>query len=252
MSNPEERWALVTGAGKRLGRAVALELARHGWSIAVHYGGSAKDAEQTAADIRTLGRDAVTLQADLADASALPGLVSAAAAAGPLRALVNSAATFEHDVIGTLTPEALHRQMDVNALAPALLARAFADALPADARGAVVNFLDFKLATPYPDHFSYTLTKYASAGAVELLARALAPKVRVNAVAPGYVLPAPGQSDADYRKKHADTPLARGTTPEDVASAVRFLIESPAITAQTIFVDSGLRFRTFEKDIGFE
>lgn len=252
MSGADPGWALVTGAGKRLGRAVALELARHGWNIAVHYGGSAKDAEQTAADVRTLGRSAITLQADLADAGALPGLVAAAADAGSLRGLVNCAATFEHDVIGTLTPEALHRQMDVNALAPALLARAFADALPADARGAVVNFLDFKLATPYPDHFSYTLTKYASAGAVELLARALAPNVRVNAVAPGYVLPAPGQSDADYQKKHADTPLARGTTPDDVASAVRFLLESPAVTAQTIYVDSGLRFRSFDRDIGFE
>lgn len=245
-------WALVTGAGKRLGRAVALEQARGGWSVAVHYNGSGKDAEDTAAEVRKLGGGAVTLQANLADASALPGLVAAAqkAAGGALAALVNCAATFEHDVIETLSPQAFEAQMRVNALAPSLLARELAAQITQP--GAIVNFLDFKLATPYPDHYSYTLSKYALAGATELLARALAPKLRVNAVAPGYVLPAPGQSEDDYRKKHADTPLARGTTPEDVARAVRFLVESPAITGQTIFVDSGLRFRSFERDIGFE
>lgn len=245
-------WALVTGAGKRLGRAVALELARGGWDIAVHYLGSDKDAEATANDIRKLGREAATLKANLSDPKVLPNLVrdAQAAAGGKLAALVNAAATFDHDVIETLTPEKFEAQMRVNALAPSMLARAFAAAVTE--RGAIVNFLDFKLATPYPDHFSYTLSKYALAGATEMLARALAPNVRVNAVAPGYVLPAPGQSDADYQKKHADTPLARGTTPDDIAKTVRFLIESPAITGQTIFVDSGLRFRSFEKDIGFE
>jgi NAD(P)-dependent dehydrogenase (short-subunit alcohol dehydrogenase family) len=136
-------------------------------------------------------------------------------------------------------------------LTPSLLAREFAEALPEHARGAIVNFLDFKLASPYPDHFSYTLSKYALAGATELLARALAPRVRVNAVAPGYVLPAPGQSDVDFQRLHADTPLDYGPTPEDVARAARFLIENEAVTGQTIYVDAGRRFRSFERDMGF-
>lgn len=245
-------WALVTGAGKRLARAVALQLATAGWSIAVHYLGSEKDAEATAEEVRKRGQKAATFKADLSNSAVLAKLVRDAqsAAGGQLGALVNAAATFEHDAIATATPEAFEAQMRVNALAPSLLAREFAAVIKQP--GAIVNFLDFKLATPYPDHYSYTLSKYALAGATELLARALAPNVRVNAVAPGYVLPAPGQSEADYKKKHADTPLARGTTPEDIASAVRFLIENPAVTGQTIYVDSGLRFRSFERDIGFE
>jgi NAD(P)-dependent dehydrogenase (short-subunit alcohol dehydrogenase family) len=114
-----------------------------------------------------------------------------------------------------------------------------------------VNFLDFKLASPYPDHFSYTLSKYALSGATDLLARALAPRVRVNAVAPGYVLPALGQSDADFQRLHDDTPLKRGPTPEDIAGAVRFLIENEAVTGQTIYVDGGRRFQSFDRDMGF-
>lgn len=248
------KWALVTGAGKRLGRAVALELGRAGWGVVAHYNASAKDAEDVAAEIRAMGSEAATFSADLSHVDALAKLVADAqkAAQGALTGLVNSAAMFEHDVVDTVLPTTLDHHMRVNALAPALLARALTAELEEGATGAVVNFLDFKLATPYPDHFSYTLSKYALAGATELLARGLAPRVRVNAVAPGYVLPAPGQSEDDYKKKHADTPLARGTTPEDIAGAVRFLLENPAITAQTIFVDSGLRFRSFERDIGFE
>ncbi len=249
--SPRGDWALVTGAGKRLGRAVALELARAGFSLAVHYNSSAKEAEETCDEARALGVAAAPFGADLSDESTLEPLVRAANGAGPLRALVNAAALFDHDVIETLTRDHFERQMRVNAYAPSALAKAFAALLPADARGAIVNFLDFKLATPYPDHYSYTLSKYALAGATEMLARALAPRIRVNAVAPGYVLPAPGQDEADYRKKHALTPLARGTEADDIAHAVRFLIENPAVTGQTIFVDSGLRFESFKRDIGF-
>jgi NAD(P)-dependent dehydrogenase (short-subunit alcohol dehydrogenase family) len=173
------------------------------------------------------------------------------AAGAPVSALVNCAAIFEHDTIDSLSVELLQRHVEINAFVPALLAREFAEALPEDARGAVVNFLDFKLASPYPDHFSYTLSKYALAGATELLARALAPRVRVNAVAPGYVLPAPGQDEADYRRLHPDTPLHRGPAPEDVAHAVRFLIENEAVTGQTVYVDAGRRFRSHERDMGF-
>lgn len=247
------RWALVTGAAQRLGRAAALELARAGWGVIIHYRNSAGAAEAAAKQARALGAAAATVRADLADAGERHGLIAAAvgAAGAPLTALVNCAAIFEHDTIDTLTLEALDRHIALNTFAPVLLTREFAEALPEDGRGAVVNFLDFKLANPYPDHFSYTLSKYALAGATELLARAMAPRVRVNAVAPGYVLPAPGQADADFQRLKDDTPLARGPTPEDIAGAVRFLLENEAVTGQTIYVDGGRRFRSHDRDMGF-
>lgn len=246
-------WALVTGAGKRLGRAVALELARAGWGVIVHHRNARKEAEAAAQEARAAGGRAAIVRADLDDPAERSALIGHAteAAGATLTALVNCAAMFEYDTVDTLSQAALERHIALNAFTPTLLAREFAEALPESAQGCVVNFLDFKLASPYPDHFSYTLSKYTLAGATELLARALAPRVRVNAVAPGYVLPAPGQSDADYRRLHADTPLAYGPTPEDVAQAVRFLIENRAVTGQTIYVDAGRRFRSFERDMAF-
>ena len=247
------RWALITGAGQRLGRAVALDLARAGWGVVAHYRRSAKEAEAVAAEARAGGGAAVIVGADLDDAAERRHLIaqSQEAAGATLDALVNCAAMFEHDTIDTLTEATLQRHIALNTFTPALLTREFSEALPEGGGGCVVNFLDFKLANPYPDHFSYTLSKYALAGATELLARALAPRVRVNAVAPGYVLPAPGQSDADYRRLRDDTPLGRGPTTEDVAKAARFLIENEAVTGQTIYVDAGRRFRTYERDMGF-
>lgn len=247
------KWALVTGAGQRLGRAVALDLARAGWGVVAHYRRSAREAEEVANEARALSGAAAAVGADLDDPAARKTLIGRAgeAAGASLSALVNCAAMFEHDTIDTLTEEALQRHIALNTFTPSLLAREFAEALEEDARGAVVNFLDFKLVNPYPDHFSYTLSKYALAGATELLARALAPRVRVNAVAPGYVLPAPGQAEADYKRLHDDTPLQYGPTPEDIAGAARFLIENEAVTGQTLYVDAGRRFRTYERDMGF-
>jgi hypothetical protein len=246
-------WALITGAGQRLGRAVALELAGAGWGVVVHYRSSAAEAEAVVSEARERGGAAVTIGADLGDARERHGLVSAAIARAqaPLTALVNCAAIFEHDTIDTLDEALLQRQIALNAYTPALLARDFAAALPEEARGCVINFLDFKLANPYPDHFSYTMSKYALAGATELLARALAPRVRVNAIAPGYVLPAPGQAEADYQRLHADTPLQMGPTPEHIAHAARFLIENEAVTGQTVYVDAGRRFVSHERDMAF-
>ncbi|MDX2233097.1 MAG: SDR family oxidoreductase [Hyphomonadaceae bacterium] len=246
-------WILITGAGQRLGRAIALEAARRGRSVALHYNASAAGAEDAAAQARAVGVSAVTVGADLADPDAAGALLTRAqaAAGAPFSGLVNSAAIFEHDLAQTVTAAAFERHMRVNALAPALLARAFAQALPAEARGAIVNILDFKLAQPYPDHFSYTVSKYALAGSMELMARGLAPRIRVNAVAPGYTLPAPGQPDADFARLHADTPLERGVEPADIAAAVLFLLEAPAVTGQTLTVDAGLRFRARDRDLAF-
>jgi NAD(P)-dependent dehydrogenase (short-subunit alcohol dehydrogenase family) len=247
------KWALITGAAQRLGRGVARDLARHGWGVAIHYRRSRAEADAVAAEAIAAGGKAVTVRADLDDAGERGALIGEAthAAGASLDALVNCAAMFEHDTIDTLSIETLQRHMALNAFTPAVLAREFAEALPEGARGSVVNFLDFKLASPYPDHLSYTLSKYALAGATELLARALAPRVRVNAVAPGYVLAAPGQAEADWKRLHDDTPLNYGPTPEDIAGAVRFLLENDAVTGQTIYVDGGRRFRSYDRDMGF-
>ena len=252
-------WVLVTGGARRLGRAVALEAAAQGWNVVVHYNASRGDADETVRLIGDLGARAAALEADLSDPSQSDVVIARArAAAGadagadaPIRALVNCAAIFEWDDAATFTPEAFRRHMEINALAPTALSLAFARSLEGDARGAVVNFLDFKLASPYPDHLSYTLSKYALAGATEMLARALAPRVRVNAVAPGYVLPAPGQPAADHARLHAQNPLAHGVTAAEVASAAVFLLTNEAVTGQTVFVDSGLRFQSHDRDFAF-
>lgn len=247
------KWALITGAAQRLGRAVALELGRHGWGVVIHHRASHEAAQALAREIRAYGGAAALVSAELGDEVERHALIAHAhaAASAPLSALINCAAMFEHDTIDTLGEESLLKHMRVNALAPSLLAREFAEALPETERGAVINFLDFKLANPYPDHFSYTLSKYALMGATDLLARALAPRVRVNAVAPGYALPAPGQAQADYERLHQQTPLHRGPSAEDVAHAARFLIENEAVTGQTIYVDSGRRFQSHDRDMGF-
>ena len=246
-------FALVTGGAKRLGRACAEALAAEGFGIALHYNASATEAEAFAADLRRQGAMVVLQQANLADPAAAAGLIPAfeAAGASPITALINSASVFEHDVFDDLTPEQFEWQMRVNALAPLLLMQAFAKALPEQRRGVIVNFLDYKLAQPYPDHVTYTLSKYALMGATELGARALSPRIRVNAVAPGYVLPAPNQSEADFQRLHAQTPLAQGATAADVASAVRLLVTNEALTAQTIYVDAGLRMAPRERDFSF-
>jgi hypothetical protein len=221
--------------------------------VVLHHRDSAPEAEHAATLARAHSGGAAVVKADLDDPAERSALIGEAtrAAGASLDALVNCAAMFEHDTIDTLSIEALERHMALNAFTPAVLAREFAEALPEGTRGSVVNFLDFKLASPYPDHFSYTLSKYALAGATDLLARALAPRVRVNAVAPGYVLPATGQAETDWKRLHDDTPLERGPTPDDIAGAVRFLLENEAVTGQTIYVDGGRRFRSFDRDMGF-
>jgi NAD(P)-dependent dehydrogenase (short-subunit alcohol dehydrogenase family) len=244
---------LVTGGAKRLGKASALAAAAAGYDVVIHFNGSRADAEATAAEIDGRGVKSALVQADLADVTAAQRLVERAVAAldAPLTALVNSASIFEHDRIESLEPGLFARAMQVNALAPAILMQGFGAQLSKETRGTIVNFLDFKLANPYPDHFSYTLSKYALHGATEIAARALAPMIRVNAVAPGYALPSPGQSDADFERLRRNNPLRYGADAADVAAAVAYLLTAPAVTGQTIYVDSGLRFETHREDFAF-
>jgi NAD(P)-dependent dehydrogenase (short-subunit alcohol dehydrogenase family) len=239
--------ALVTGAAKRLGRAIALELADRGWSVAVHHRNSRNEAEETAAAIREKGVRAHVLAADLSDADEAARLVTdAASALGALSALVNNASIFEHDTIDTLTRESWQKHVTVNLWAPVLLAQNFAAQLRDNAHGAIVNLLDQRVFKPTPEFLSYGVTKAGLHWLTTTLAQGLAPRIRVNAVAPGPTLPSARQSKENFERQASSTVLGHGATPEDIAAAVLYLMEAQAVTGQTIVVDGGqhLAWRT--------
>jgi NAD(P)-dependent dehydrogenase (short-subunit alcohol dehydrogenase family) len=237
--------ALVTGAGRRIGREIAVQAARAGWDVAVHHRASDQAAEETAAAVRALGRRAAVLAADLADIEAAPALIEQAAGAlGPLTLLVNNASVFEEDRLETLTGDSWARHMDVNLRAPVLLAQAFAARAPDGA--AIVNLLDQRVLKPDPRFFSYALSRAALHQATTTLAQALAPRIRVNAVAPGPTLRSIHQTEGEFEAEWSATPLARPVTPAAVAEAVIWLARAGCVTGQTIAVDSGqhLSWRT--------
>lgn len=247
---------LVTGAGRRIGRSITLDLARHGWDVVVHHRGSAAgrgDADTTAAEARALGAQAWLVAADLADEAACNQLVPAAvAAAGRLDAVVNNASHFEYDDVATFSTATMDRQWRANTAPAVLLARALHAHLGwRDAPGCVVNLLDQKLDNPNPDYFSYTLSKAALAEATVMLAQALAPRLRVCGVSPGVTLLSGPMDEAEFEAAHRLTPLRRSSTPDDIASAVRFLLESPAITGHTLLVDGGQHLLGQPRDVLF-
>ena len=243
------RAALITGGARRIGAAIARALAREGYALALHANRSRDEAEKLAAEITNAGGRARVVLADLADPTAVDGLIEAAAAFGPLTLLVNSAAEFEPDEIGALTRARFERTMAVNLAAPLFLAQGFA--AQAGEGAAIVNVLDQRVLKPTPRFFSYTLAKSALYTATTTLAQALAPRVRVNAVAPGPTLPSPRQSDAQFAEQAAALPLARGPSPDDIAAAVLYLAQAPAVTGVTIAVDGGqhLAWRTADSDV---
>jgi hypothetical protein len=246
------RVALVTGAGRRLGRAIALGLAHAGWDVAVHYGRSAADAADTVARIRALGRRAAAVQADLADETATLALIDAARdALGDVGCLVNSASRFEHDVPAGFGTAALEAHMRPNLAAPLLLARRLHASLGPEARGVVVNLLDQKLDNLNPDYFSYTLSKAALLAATRMMAIAFAPRLRVVAVSPGITLPAAGHSEAAFEAASRATPLGRGSRPQDIAAAVAFLADASAITGVNLVVDGGQHLMPLARDVIF-
>ncbi|MEF7615232.1 SDR family oxidoreductase [Aquincola sp. MAHUQ-54] len=247
------RVALVTGAARRVGRTIALDLARHGFDVAVHCHQIDGDAQATVDDVRALGVRTELLAADLADEAACRALVPAVVERlGQLDAVVNNASVFEHDDAASFQHATMERHWRANTAAPILLAQALhAHAQARGARGCVVNLLDQKLWNPNPDHLSYTLSKAALESATTMLAMALAPCLRVAGVAPGVTLPSGPMSEAEFQRAHRMTPLERSSTPEDVAHAVRFVLESPAITGTTILVDGGQHLAAQPRDVMF-
>lgn len=244
---------LVTGAARRVGRAIALELAAHGFDVAVHSHQASDESSDTLREARAAGARAAAFVADLADEAACRALLPAVVASlGRVDVVVNNASRFDYDSAADCSFASMAAHWQVNTAAPVLLARALHERLAAGAqRGCVVNLLDQKLWNPNPDHFSYTLSKAALEAATTLLAQAFAPTLRVVGVAPGITLPSGPMDSAEFGRAHAMTPLRRSSTPEDVARAVRFLIESPAITGTTLLVDGGQHLAAQARDVLF-
>jgi NAD(P)-dependent dehydrogenase (short-subunit alcohol dehydrogenase family) len=244
--------ALVTGGARRIGREIALALARDGWDVAVHYATSRDEAARAVADIEALGRRAIAVNRDLnVEAGVRSLLAECAGELGPVSCVVNNASLFEYDDAAGFTTETMIRCMRTNVAAPVLLAQSLHAQLPDDARGVVINLLDQKLWNPNPDFLSYTLSRAALNEATVLLAMALAPKLRVVGVAPGITLPAAGQSDAGFEAAHAATPLGRSSTPADIAQAVVYLAGADAVTGTTLLVDGGQHLVPSPRDVMF-
>jgi NAD(P)-dependent dehydrogenase (short-subunit alcohol dehydrogenase family) len=234
------RTVLVTGGAKRLGRAIALDLAAEGWNVALHYNSSEADAQATAQAIAATGVKVALLKADVAREDETAGLVGRAVAAlGPVTALVNSASLFERDDWGNASRESWDRHMEVNLRAPFLLSQCFAKALPDGMRGAIVNLVDQRVLKPTPQFMTYSLSKAGLFWLNTTLAQALAPRIRVNAVAPGPTMINVRQSEADFRRQREATVLGTGADPNDVCAAVRYLLGAEAVTGEMIAVDGG-------------
>ncbi|MGO4278834.1 SDR family oxidoreductase [Cupriavidus sp. RAF20_2] len=249
--------ALVTGGARRLGRAIALELATRGWDVAIHCNRSRDEAVTLATQIRGLGRRAAVLQADLSDEAATSKLVAACAdALGVPTCLVNNASLFQYDVATSFSYASLDTHMRTNVAAPLLLAREMHKALGADGnqtaqRGVVINLLDQKLNNLNPDFLSYTLSKAALQTATVQLAQALAPRLRVVGVAPGITLVSGDQSDPGFVRAHGMTPLGKSSTPDDIAQAVAYLAGAHAVTGTTLYVDGGQHLMPLARDVMF-
>lgn len=230
-----------------MGRAIALHLARKNWHVAIHYCHSAEEAAQSVAVLEACGIKAVAVQGDLCDEVQLQSLVGKASdgLGMPLTALVNNAAAFHKDALGSFTRESWLRHMDTNLYAPLKLAAAFARQLPDNTQGAIVNLIDgCESMCLSPAFLTYSLSKYGLAEATRLLAQDLAPRIRVNGVSPGLTLPKDGE-EAMFERLVAKTPLQRPTSPQHIAEAVAYLLESSAITGQILAVDSGAGLRKY-------
>lgn len=242
--------ALVTGGAKRIGAVLAGQLASLGFRVGIHCNRSLHEAEGLAARLAAAGApQPLVVRADLADPDAAASLLRQLPA--PPSILVNNASLFEEDSLAAFDDALWQRHFDVNLKAPARLIQAMAAALPAGQSGLVVNLSDAKLASPNTDFFSYTLSKMGLAGLTELAARALAPAIRVNAIAPAVTLVSGPQSRANFEKAHVLNPLRRGVEAEHLAAALAYLVTTPTVTGQTLVLDSGQRFLALPRDVAY-
>ncbi len=231
---------LITGAARRIGRALALDFAARGWRVGLHCRSSAQDAHVLAGEIRAGNGMAAVLPADLTQLTDIEQLIpTCVAALGCPSCLINNAAMFVEDDIASLAPEVWDAQLAVNLRAPVFLTRALATHLPAGTPGTVINMIDQRVWKPTPRFFSYSASKSALWGVTRTLAQALAPRIRVNAIGPGPVLKGPHQTEEEFRAECEATILRRGTSPQEIAAAIRFVLDAPAMTGQMIALDGG-------------
>jgi NAD(P)-dependent dehydrogenase (short-subunit alcohol dehydrogenase family) len=232
--------ALVTGAGKRLGRAIALDLAADGWNVVIHYNNSEDEADSAAQAVRAFGMEAATVRCDLSKEADTRTLIDRAAAElGPLTALVNSASLFEDDAWNTVTRKSWDDHLEINLRAPFVLAQGFARQLPGGVTGNIVNVIDQRVLKPTPQFLSYSLSKAGLYWLTTTLAQALAPRIRVNAVGPGPTIRNARQSEADFARQQGTTILGHGAAPADICAAIRYLLTAGAVTGQMLAVDGG-------------
>jgi NAD(P)-dependent dehydrogenase (short-subunit alcohol dehydrogenase family) len=252
MDMPGEKSILITGGARRIGAALTRALARDGWYVCIHYNRSRTDAESVLAEITGAGGDGVLVAADLSDPAAPESLIARARdIAPPLTGLINNASLFEYDTVSSMTHESLDRHHAVNLRAPMLLSKAFAESLDEWSDGCVINMLDNKVFAINPDYLAYTMSKVALHGATQALAMALAPRVRVNAIAPGITLESGGQGERSFQRGARMSPLGRVSSVEDITRAARFILDTPSLNGQVIAIDGGQHLQKLPRDVAF-
>ena len=232
--------ALVTGGARRIGRALVIAAADAGYDVAIHVRAVDDEAETAAAEVRARGRKSTIVSCDLRKESATVALVGEVEAElGPVTLLVNCASVFEEDAFADMNRASWDAHLETNLRAPLVLAQVFARRLPADRQGLIVNLIDQRVLNPSPEFFSYSLSKAALWDATRMLAQALAPRIRVNGIAPGPTLPSVHQDQATFEAEARATLLQRPTSPAEIAAALRYLIDATSVTGQLIAVDAG-------------
>jgi NAD(P)-dependent dehydrogenase (short-subunit alcohol dehydrogenase family) len=248
---PKHDTVLITGAAKRLGRALALDFGQRGWAVGVHCHGSIDDATAVVSEIKRCGGRAAVLQADLSIASEVASLLGRTRTAlGPVTCLVNNASMFVYDDLASVRTDQWNQHIAINVSAPLFLTQALAAALPQDKLGNVINIIDQRVWKPTPHFISYQATKSLLWSMTQTLAQALAPRVRVNGIGPGPMLQSVHQTDAEFLAQTAAVPLGHGTTTDEVAAAIRFILDAPAMTGQMIALDGGQHLAWATPDIG--
>jgi len=237
---PEPKAALITGAAKRIGRAIAFQLSNAGWSVAIHHRSSEEEAEETVSSIRSKGGNAVAISAELSNEGETLNLISQARnLLGPIGCIVNNASIFEYDSVDSVSAQSWHAHMAVNLRAPFVLSQAMSTSLPKGCRGAIINILDQRVWNLTPHFISYTLSKSGLWTLTQTLALALAPDIRVNAIGPGPVLPNARQTKSQFLEQCKNTPLQYGADPEEIALAVNFIVMASSMTGQMLALDGG-------------
>jgi NAD(P)-dependent dehydrogenase (short-subunit alcohol dehydrogenase family) len=247
------RTVLITGAAKRVGAAIARRLAADRWNVIVHYHQSERDAEELSAEIRRAGGKCDLVRADLASRSDVEGLLERCVRLhGAVDCLINNASRFYYDDISSVTWESLHDHLASNLIAPVFLCRDFARRFDTGSDRCIINILDQKIANLNPDFLSYTIGKIGLSGLTTTLAMALAGRIRVCGIAPGLALISGNQTAASFQKAWRAPPLMRGTTPDEIASCVQYILASPSMTGNTIFLDGGESLAGRTRDVAFD